>query len=45
MTLARVSGHMYCDVFTSPLIVLVFVAFLPVLFEHLGVQLFLFEYA
>ena len=38
-------SHMYCHVFTSPLIVLVFAAFLPVLFEHLGLQLLLFEYA
>ena len=29
---------MYCRVFTSVLIVLVFAAFSPVLFEHLGTQ-------
>ena len=34
-----------CCVFTSVLIVLVFAAFSPVLFEHLGLQLFLFDNA
>ena len=50
MTLAPVLGHMYCNIFTSPLLVLVFAALFvfflrPVLFEHLGLKLFLFEYA
>ena len=36
---------MYCRVFTSVLIVLVFASFSPVLFEHLGLQLFLFDNA
>ena len=36
---------MYCRVFTSVLIVLVFASFSPVLFEYLGLQLFLFDNA
>ena len=36
---------MYCRVFTSVLTVLVFASFSPVLFEHLALQLFLFDNA